>query len=173
MNLNTSPTTWTQHSDRQRPHLSARITLLETDSVQENCGICFLAATLFSADNHCSGGFVSRQASGLFTTSSEEITYACERIRIILGLGICSCYEIPAWSMRGLGYSTLPAAETMLGICAVRILWLFTVFARFGTLKSLYFSFPSTWVITSTMILITFFIVWRKAFRSRPSVQCG
>lgn len=141
---------------------------------KKTVGICFLAATLFSAVIIVPVVLFSRQASGLFTTSSEEITYACERIRIILGLQvICSCYEIPAWSMRGLGYSTLPAAETMLGICVVRILWLFTVFARFGTLKSLYFSFPSTWVITSTMILITFFIVWRKAFRSRPSVQCG
>lgn len=141
---------------------------------KKTVGICFLAATLFSAAIIVPVVLFSRQASGLFTTSSEEITYACERIRIILGLQvICSCYEIPAWSMRGLGYSTLPAAETMLGICAVRILWLFTVFARFGTLKSLYFSFPSTWVITSTMILITFFVVWRKAFRSRPSVQCG
>lgn len=32
MNFDTSPTTWTRHSDRQRPHLSARITLPETDS---------------------------------------------------------------------------------------------------------------------------------------------
>ena len=106
---------------------------------KKTVGICFLAATLFSAVIIVPVVLFSRQASGLFTTSSEEITYACERIRIILGLQvICSCYEIPAWSMRGLGYSTLPAAETMLGICAVRILWLFTVFARFGTLKSLY-----------------------------------
>jgi len=79
---------------------------------------------------------------------------------------LCCLYEIPAWTMRGLGYSTLPAAETMFGICAIRILWIFTVFAHTQTLNSLFLVFPVTWILTAAMVLITFFIVWKKKFSS-------
>ncbi len=152
------------------------------------------AATTFISQNHAAGnrsrcrkifwlclvlaiGFSSliiyptvllrAQASGLFSSSPTEIRYACERILIVLSLQtMCSLYEIPACTMRGFGYSSLPAAETMLGICAVRILWIFTVFAHFRTLKSLYLVFPTTWVITSVLILVSFVIVCRRVNRA-------
>ena len=101
--------------------------------------------------------------SGLFTSSAEEIQHACDRIMtILLFQPLCTFYEIPAWTMRGLGYSTLPAIETMLGICAVRIIWIYTVFRYFNTLSSLFIVFPITWIITAAAVNITFAVMWRK-----------
>lgn len=125
--------------------------------------VCLVLGLVFSAVL-CGMFTVFRyQASSLFSSSQTEIRYACERIMIILLFQpICTLYEIPAWTMRGLGYSTLPAIETMLGICAVRIIWLYTVFAHFKTLDSLFVVFPITWVITSVIINVTFMAVKRR-----------
>lgn len=68
-------------------------------------------------------------ASGLFTSSEGEIEMSCIRIMLILIFEpICTFYEIPASAMRGLGYSAVPAAETVIGTCLFRIVWIFTAF---------------------------------------------
>lgn len=107
------------------------------------------------------------QLSALFSSSADQIKYSCERIMIILLFQpLCTLYEIPAWTMRGLGYSTTPALETMFGICLIRIVWIYTVFRHFNTLNSLFSAFPFTWIITSLIISITFILVWRKTKKS-------
>lgn len=97
------------------------------------------------------------QASGMFTSDAQEIEEACTRIMLILIFEpICSFYEIPASAMRGFGYSTIPAIETIVGTCLFRIVWIFTVFRHFETLQSLYIVFPITWVITSIIVVISY-----------------
>lgn len=104
-----------------------------------------------------------RKASLLFSSSEAIIDNSCLRIAIIVVLvPICVLYEIPASAMRGYGISLLPAIEIILGICAFRIIWIFTIFKHFNSLKILYMAFPVSWVITSTIILITYFIEKRK-----------
>jgi len=102
------------------------------------------------------------QASGMFTSSSQEIEASCLRIMLILIFEpICSFYEIPASAMRGFGYSTIPAVETIIGTCLFRIVWIFTVFKYFGTLQSLYIVFPITWVVTSFIVVISYITLKR------------
>lgn len=74
------------------------------------------------------------QASAVFTSVPEEIEMSCKRIMLILVFEpICTFYEIPAAALRGVGYPTLPAVETILGTCIFRIVW---VFRNYGTLES-------------------------------------
>lgn len=102
------------------------------------------------------------QASGIFTSNPQEIEESCVRIMLILIFEpICSFYEIPASAMRGFGYSTIPAIETIIGTCLFRIVWIFTVFRHFGTLQSLYIVFPITWVVTSFIVIISYIILKR------------
>lgn len=109
----------------------------------------------------CSG------ASSLFSSSDSVIENSCLRILLILLFEpICAFFEIPASAMRGYGVSTLPAVQIIAGICLFRIAWIFTVFNHFQTLQSLYIAFPISWVITSVIIVITFFAVKRKKLRT-------
>lgn len=109
------------------------------------------------------------QVSGLFTSIPQEIEMSCIRIMLILIFEpICSFYEITASAMRGFGYSTLPAIEIIIGICAFRIVWIFMVFRHIGTLQSLYVVFPITWVVTS-LIVITSYIILKKSIRMLSS----
>lgn len=107
------------------------------------------------------------QFSGIFTSVPEEVEMSCLRIMLILVFEpICSFYEIPAAAMRGVGYSALPAIETIIGTCLFRIVWVFTVFEHFQTLQSLYVVFPITWVVTSVMVGISCAVIWKRISRS-------
>lgn len=105
----------------------------------------------------------SQQMSEIFTSNPQEIQMSCLRIvMVLMPEPICACYEIPASAMRGLGYSTIPAVEMILGICLFRILWIFTVFQQIQTLQCLYVVFPVTWVVTTLTVGISCCILWRK-----------
>ncbi len=87
--------------------------------------------------------------SGLFTSDTAVIEAASVRILcILLFEPLCNLYEIPAGCLRGRGHSLWPALATMIGTCALRIVWIFTVFRSNPTLSVLYHAFPISWVVT-------------------------
>ena len=103
--------------------------------------------------------------STLFTSDPQVIQVAGVRILCILLLQpICCLYEIPAGILRGTGHSTLPAVLTVLGICTLRIVWIFTVFQKFHTLETLYMAFPVSWMLTIVL-------VWGGFLIKKPLVQ--
>lgn len=98
--------------------------------------------------------------SGLFSNDREVIAAACVRILLILSFEpFCSFYEIPAGVLRGAGHSALPAILTILGTCVLRIVWIFTVFAHFHTLESLFIVFPISWIVTILLMSLGFLIL--------------
>jgi len=50
----------------------------------------------------------------------------------------------------------------MLGACAFRVIWIYTLFAAFPTLNMLYISYPISWLLTTVAHLACFYFVWRK-----------
>ena len=97
--------------------------------------------------------------SGLF--SQDRAVIACAGVRIgciLLFEPICNLYEIPAGVLRGSGHALYPAACTMLGTCAFRILWICTVFQKYHTLPTLYHAFPLSWCLTTVLVGIG---LWR------------
>ena len=69
-------------------------------------------------------------------------------------------------SLRGMGYSTLPTVLMVIGICGVRIGWLYTVFPKLGTLQSIYMCFPVSWAVTMAIEIILWVIAYRKVCKS-------
>ena len=118
------------------------------DRCKRTLWICLLLSFAACAAMTVPLTIFSSQASALFTADQREIEMSCARIMLILIFEpICTFYEIPAAAMRGLGRSALPADETIIGTCIFRIVWVFTVFAHFQSLQSLYIVFPITWVL--------------------------
>ncbi len=67
-------------------------------------------------------------------------------------------------AIRGHGYSVLPTAITLLGICGFRVIWILTAFAATHSLNVLYLSYPISWLLTGTAQYICYFTVRKKAF---------
>ena len=53
----------------------------------------------------------------------------------------------------------------IIGICGVRIAWIYTVFPVQQTLASIYMCFPVSWAVTMIVEIILWFIAYRKVCR--------
>ena len=99
----------------------------------------------------------------LFSTDAEVHRYGLMRMHIALSLQWVACsYEISGSALRGMGHSLMPTLYTIVGTCLLRVVWVFAVvpvWPGFDVLMSVY---PISWVITGTMVLLSFFYVFRK-----------
>lgn len=104
----------------------------------------------------------------IYTVEPEVIRYALTRMTYVLSMiFLPATYEIAGAALRGIGYSMLPAAITIVGCCGFRIVWICTVFRIFGTFESLMAVYPATWILTGTMMQVTYFTIRRKVFRDK------
>ena len=75
--------------------------------------------------------------------------------------------------LRGVGYSTIPMVVSLIGVCAFRVLWIFTVFESYKhsglpeseQLKSLYVSYPISWTITVFVLVLCILIFYPRIKR--------
>ena len=63
---------------------------------------------------------------------------------------------------RGLGKSLVPTVIVILGSCVFRIIWVFTVFAHFRTIQSLYLLYIFSWTLTAVAEIIYFVRCFRE-----------
>lgn len=92
---------------------------------------------------------------------------------------LCGIMEVGSGALRGIGKSFISMIVSLIGSCALRIVWIFTVFrmlpiestvenTRFR-LFMLYISYPVTWIITSVALYLMFAICFRRLKRMHPS----
>ena len=63
---------------------------------------------------------------------------------------------------RGLGKSVVPTIIVIMGSCVFRIVWVYTIFAWFGTIPSLYLLYIFSWSITAIVEMIYFKSEYRR-----------
>lgn len=71
---------------------------------------------------------------------------------------------------RGLGYSVLPTVVALIGACAFRIVWIFTIFAAMPTLFMLYISYPITWALTAAAHYVCYFLIRKNAYAKNEAI---
>ena len=99
----------------------------------------------------------------LFTAEPAVVEAGMHRLRVMsLSYGISAFMDCPIAASRGLGKSLAPTVIVLLGSCAFRILWVYTVFAHFGTITSLYLLYAFSWAITAVAEIWYFLRVYRK-----------
>ena len=60
--------------------------------------------------------------------------------------------------LRGQGKSILATVSCLIGTCALRVVWIYTVFRAVFTLDMIYISYPISWVLTGVTLLG--FVLW-------------
>lgn len=70
--------------------------------------------------------------------------------------------EVGSGVLRGIGRSMTSTVISLLGICVLRVAWLATVFYAYGTLGSIYLSYPVSWIVTSTFLIIFCLVIIRR-----------
>lgn len=86
----------------------------------------------------------------IYSTDPEVISYGTIRLFIIcLPYFLCGIMDTLVGMLRGMNYSILPMIASIVGVCGLRIVWIFTVFRWNHTLFTLYISYPITWALTA------------------------
>ncbi len=104
-----------------------------------------------------------RPLLSLFTNDSEIIEYGMIRmLYVTLPHVICGMMNIVVGMMRGIGNSFLPMLVSIAGVCGVRLIWVYTVFAAQRTLPSLYLCYPVSWTIAGLIQAACFAVTWKR-----------
>lgn len=104
----------------------------------------------------------------LFTNEGAVVNAGIKRLSIMaLSYSISAFMDCTIAASRGLGKSILPTIIVIMGSCVFRIIWIYTVFAYFQTIESLYLLYVFSWSITAIVEIIYFISVYRTSCRSK------
>lgn len=105
---------------------------------------------------------------GLYTDNPAVVEAGMVRLLYICVLyALCGMMEVMVGALRGIGYSVMPMIVSLIGACALRLVWLATVFQieAFHCIETIYVSYPISWFLTLIAHIICFLIVWRRFVR--------
>ena len=108
----------------------------------------------------------------LYTNDAAVIEAGMVRLTYVaLFLSLNGLLDAFVCSMRGMGYSSLPTVVMIIGICGVRLIWLWTVFPVVRTLKVIYLCFPISWTITSIIQAGLWYVLHQKLLKQNQFQQ--
>ena len=100
---------------------------------------------------------LGRPFLGLFTTEEAVVEAGMIRLTVMsLSYWISGFMDATIAASRGLGRSGVPMVIVIMGSCVFRIIWIYTIFAYFGTIMSLYLLYAFSWTITAIAEMIYF-----------------
>lgn len=93
----------------------------------------------------------------------EVVRYGADRISIVgATYFLCGIMEVFVGCLRGMGKTIVPTIVSLLGACAFRVVWIFTIFQYYRTLECLYLSYPISWILTSAVQFTLCYFIQRN-----------
>jgi len=104
-----------------------------------------------------------RQFLSLFANEPAVIDAGMDRLRIMaFSYAIAPLMDNSIAASRGIGKSIIPTIVVIMGSCVFRVVWIYTVFAYFHTVPSLYLLYIFSWFITGIAEFFYFRISYKK-----------
>ena len=104
-----------------------------------------------------------RNFLSLFTKDAEVVEAGLTRLKVMgCSYAFSALMDCTIAASRGLGRSMVPTVIVILGSCVFRVIWVFTVFAHFHTILSLYLLYIFSWTITGIAELCYFIHCYRE-----------
>lgn len=129
-------------------------------------GFSFCAGALLG------GGLVllGQEFLSLFTTDAAVVEAGMVRLTVMgCSYAFSAFMDCTIAASRGLGKSVVPTVIVILGSCVFRVIWVYTVFAYFHTIMSLYLLYICSWTITATAEILYFAHVYRHKTIAPPA----
>lgn len=146
---------------------------LQFRRVKKVTGLCMLYAAVAGI---LFGGlmclFGPQLLSLYITDSPEAIAIGVARMMITVApYFLYGLQDVITGVLRGIGASFVSMILTVLGICGIRVLWIYTVFQipRFHSQTMLYISYPLSWIVTLVIQLTAFAVIFRRMQRRCPT----
>ena len=108
----------------------------------------------------------------IFNNAPQVIDVGYIRVVTLMMAHIFSlCYEVLSGYLRGFGISLPPAVLTMLGVCGVRLSWIYWVFPKSPTFQTIMAVFPISLAVTALLMLAA--VLCCRPSRRFPAAVCG
>ena len=99
----------------------------------------------------------------LFTNDPAVAQAGMERLTIMsFSYAVSALMDCTIAASRGLGKSVVPMIIVIMGSCVFRVAWVYTVFAYFHTITSLYLLYIFSWTITGVAEALYFARCYRR-----------
>lgn len=135
--------------------------------------LCILEDALASATVIILVILSGRLLLSIFSSDPQVIEIGYTRLLIILSAYTFSMlYENMSGYLRGFGDSLIPAVLTVIGVCAVRITWIYTVFQTHRTFTSIMIAYPVSLFTTALLIFIAL-MIYRPSRRYAAANETG
>lgn len=109
--------------------------------------------------------FFGTAALRVFTSDGAVIEAGLKRLNIMAFSYCVSAFmDCTIAASRGLGKTIVPTIVVILGSCVFRIIWVYTIFARYHTIFSLYSLYVCSWSITAALEILYFLKTYRRTF---------
>jgi Na+-driven multidrug efflux pump len=126
-------------------------------------GSAYLCSAVFAVAAAALLLLARRPLLSLYVSEPGAVSAAELRMRFTVGgYFLCAWMECGAQILRGLGKSATSALITFVLTCVGRVAWIYTVFEHFGTLESIFISYPVTWGLAALVQFIALYFVYRK-----------
>ena len=136
--------------------------------------ICILYVSIAGIIAGASVWYFGERLLGIYITDSQEaIRLGLIRFNYIaLPYFVCGLMDVSTGALRGLGASITPMLISIMGVCGIRILWIYTIFQvpRFHTPECLYLSYLISWAVTFLFQTISFIIIYRRRVRADQTI---
>lgn len=109
-----------------------------------------------------------RELLGVYNSDTEVIELGLNRL-LITGTTymIFGLMQVFAGGLRGMGKSMLPMIISIVGICGLRIVYIYSIFPLFPTLLGLYLSYPISWATAMLANFICYLVVSRRLINGK------
>lgn len=135
--------------------------------------LCILEDSLASATVIILVLLSGRLLLSIFSSDPQVIEIGYTRLLIILSAYTFSMlYENMSGYLRGFGDSLIPAILTVIGVCAVRITWIYTVFQTYRTFTSIMIAYPVSLSATA-LLIFTALMIYRPSRRYAAANETG
>ncbi len=122
--------------------------------------ICVAMGFVFSTALSVSFYLLGENVLRFYTTEPAVLEIGLVRMRYCLLLQFTNVFmDVFSGSLRGLGYSMIPALISLASSCGLRLLWVYTAFPRSQTFETLLLTYPISWIIGSAGMIAAYFIV--------------
>ena len=104
-----------------------------------------------------------REFMSLFANEEDVIEAGLQRTYIMsFSYAISAFMDCTIAACRGIGKSLVPTIIVIIGSCVFRVAWIYTVFAYFRTIPSLYLLYIFSWTITAIAEIIYFIVSYKR-----------
>lgn len=127
--------------------------------------LCIIEDAIASASTILVVLFFGKNLLSLFNNDPQVIEYGYTRLLLIFSAYTFSMlYENMSGYLRGFGISLVPAILTVIGVCVVRLIWIYTVFPLHRSFRTIMMAYPLSLSITACLIFIAV-MIYRPSHR--------